>query len=146
MNFGDGWQCYCWGSRHKIGPKVVGAETEVEIHTTTCCKMSFFQAMSQPKMGIAGAMPFTTYSAPNIQLPGFDHSKGQWFLPTEELPAGYVATTHPEGHATPLKDHAMSRRARETFALEPSFGTPTAEDEAKAKTSKKRRTKSSGCC
>lgn len=143
MNFGDGLAMLA-AQDTRSTPNVVRAETEVDIHSTAVAKkMSFFQAMSQPKMGIAGAMPFTTYSAPNIQLPGLDHSKGQWFLPTEELPAGYVATTHPEGHATPLRDHAMSRRARETFGLESTFGTPKGED--KAKTSK-RQTKSSGCC
>ena len=107
--------------------------------------MSFFQAMSQPKMGIGGAMPFSTYQAANIQLPlpGLDHSKGQWFMPGEELPPGFVVTAHPEGHATPLKDHAMSRKARETLGLEESaFGISP-----KAKSSKKNKRKtSSGCC
>ena len=108
--------------------------------------MSFFQAMSQPKMSIAGAMPFSTYGAATIQLPFLDHSKGQWFLPGEELPAGYVATAHPDGHLTPLKEHAMSSKARETLGLATSFGVSPVSTPREKSSKKNRRKKSSGCC
>eukprot|EP00438_Fugacium_kawagutii_P001561 Skav209379 [mRNA] locus=scaffold5200:3245:6738:+ [translate_table: standard] len=71
-------------------------------------------------------MPFSTYGSSSIQLPflpTLDHSKGQWFMPGEELPPGFVATSHPDGHLTPLPEHAMSRKARESMGLdEPNFG------------------------
>ena len=109
--------------------------------------MSFFQAMSQPKMGIAGAMPFSTYGAASIQLPfSLDHSKGQWFLPGEELPPGYIATAHPDGHSTPLKEHAMSSKARETLGLDTSFGVSPVSTAGEKSSKKSRRKKSSGCC
>ena len=99
--------------------------------------------MSQPKMGIAGAMPFSTYGAASIQLPfSLDHSKGQWFLPGEELPPGYVATAHPDGHLTPLKEHAMSNKAREALG-DTSFGVSPVSTKLSKKSKRK---KSSGCC
>mmetsp|Transcript_12433 Transcript_12433/g.15461 ORF Transcript_12433/g.15461 Transcript_12433/m.15461 type:complete len:121 (+) Transcript_12433:50-412(+) len=120
--------------------------------------MSYLQAMSQPHISIAGAMPFSTFGAPNIQLPflpALDHSKGQWFLPGEDLPAGFVPTAHPDGHVTPLKEHAMSEKARETLGFEPDFGMSPVNSEKGEKSAKggngkksknSKRENSSLCC
>lgn len=124
-----------------------------KLRVLSVAAMSFLQAMSQPKMGIGGAMPFSTFGSSSIQLPflpTLDHSKGQWFMPGEELPAGFVATSHPDGHLTPLPEHAMSRKARQSLGLdgtEPNFGM-AGSDEKPEKSPKKssRKKKNSGCC